>query len=527
MAPPDARRRGFFLEGDKLFIIIQFPLSDIRSFIKKNADRLLLPTFPIPETDKEFIRSLGISRDRIQGGLHSWPGEEVYCDAHRAIRFPDAFFGISVPGIDEELRVRCGFRRFYSDGNVVSRVEVGIKLERYPESVWQYKQAYKFNQIISIINSILSIPVTIHLPENGTKSCSLIKSGPYLSSHYLQASTKKRNGKIAKTESWWMSSGKPIILIEVEPYEFGLYFSEEKLTKIRNDFSVELSHFRMELEGKKFGAWLISKLAYFPKIKDRMRRLRVHLSRLHSERESLRQVLRLITRKKLNCKRGSTESDDLQEYLSSMTSLLEKKKRAGCRQSEFLKAIQNFEDMVKPGERTSLLNQLSKIDIRKNLLNRIEQITRPVEDDTSPIYILGANASINIGKEQTIGGNTMSKTEITIGDNAYIIGDIITADTINDSFNNVASSDCDQELKEKTTELISVVAKMCENLPNDKAQEAARDLRAITAELTSKSPRQKWYEVSSEGLIEAAKAVGEIGKPVIKILHEIGKLFGF
>lgn len=53
------------------------------------------------------------------------------------------------------------------------------------------------------------------------------------------------------------------------------------------------------------------------------------------------------------------------------------------------------------------------------------------------------------------------------------------------------------------------------------AEQVARDLETLTAEATSKEPRRKWWELSIEGLKDAAKNIGEIGKPVLELATRI------
>ena len=63
----------------------------------------------------------------------------------------------------------------------------------------------------------------------------------------------------------------------------------------------------------------------------------------------------------------------------------------------------------------------------------------------------------------------------------------------------------DPELKKKLQELAEQVAEMVKEAPEETAERAARDLEALTAEAISKEPRRKWYELSAEGLMDAAK----------------------
>jgi hypothetical protein len=97
------------------------------------------------------------------------------------------------------------------------------------------------------------------------------------------------------------------------------------------------------------------------------------------------------------------------------------------------------------------------------------------------------------------------------------IGDInqVAADTISNAFNKVSQSSASEELKVELEKLNKAVTEMVKLLPEEKQREVAQDLKTLTDEATSSSPRKKWYELSAEGLIGAAKAVGEIATPVI------------
>lgn len=97
------------------------------------------------------------------------------------------------------------------------------------------------------------------------------------------------------------------------------------------------------------------------------------------------------------------------------------------------------------------------------------------------------------------------------------VGDVnqVAADTINNSFNKIAKSDAPDELKQHLQKLNEAVKEMIQRLPETQQKQAAQDLQTLTDEALSKEPRRKWYELSAEGLIEAAKTVGEIAGPVI------------
>ena len=104
-------------------------------------------------------------------------------------------------------------------------------------------------------------------------------------------------------------------------------------------------------------------------------------------------------------------------------------------------------------------------------------------------------------------------------------GDVyqVAADTIKDSFNSIPES-APVELKKHLTELNAAVLEMCKSLPQERQKQVAEDLRTLTNEATSSAPRKRWYELSADGLVDAAKAVGEIAKPVVAATSAVLKL---
>ena len=102
-----------------MFLQLQFPIVDSRLFVTEKSYRLQAPAFPLASLG-EFLRLHGAIRFRQGGGVEEWSGEEVFSQANRALRFPTAISGSLIRSL-----FKCVFRRFYSDGEAVARIEVG------------------------------------------------------------------------------------------------------------------------------------------------------------------------------------------------------------------------------------------------------------------------------------------------------------------------------------------------------------------------------------------------------------------
>jgi hypothetical protein len=111
----------------------------------------------------------------------------------------------------------------------------------------------------------------------------------------------------------------------------------------------------------------------------------------------------------------------------------------------------------------------------------------------------------------------MTQIDVKLGNGVTIHGDFVVSNSIKDSFNKVVSSNAPDELKDLLKKLATAVGKMTEQLPKESAQQVARDLDTLVAEATSPAPRTQWWQLSIEGLKEAAQDIGEIGKPVLQL----------
>jgi hypothetical protein len=140
------------------------------------------------------------------------------------------------------------------------------------------------------------------------------------------------------------------------------------------------------------------------------------------------------------------------------------------------------------------------------------------------LHVYGAeiicNAVNNVYKEV----KHMNQISVDIGDGTVIKGDFVVANSIRNSFNKVDSSEASQEIKTLLKDLTKAVASMTEGMPEPKGAEVARDLDVLTAEATSQYPRREWWELSMDGLTKAARAMAEVGLPVIDILVKLAPL---
>lgn len=144
------------------------------------------------------------------------------------------------------------------------------------------------------------------------------------------------------------------------------------------------------------------------------------------------------------------------------------------------------------------------------------------ENAKTALILLGESHLLAV-VENVEGDYIMSgdKNSITLGDSNIVYGNVVAANLIEESFNQANSAQIASDLRDLLKELAIAVGKISENVSEASAEEAARDLKFLTAEAISKSPRKKYWQVSVDGLIKAAENVGEIGKPVLDLVAKI------
>jgi small GTP-binding protein len=137
------------------------------------------------------------------------------------------------------------------------------------------------------------------------------------------------------------------------------------------------------------------------------------------------------------------------------------------------------------------------------------------------VYIRDSEVVIKSGTNIERYNQMTQEKVINIGNGNTINAPVVVADQIENSFNTVAESDITGELKELLDKLINQVNEAAKVVPEEAAESMARDVESLSKEVVSSKPRRKWYEMSIEGLKEAARAVGEVGKPILVTVSEL------
>lgn len=486
-----------------IFVGIGFPFVDVRDFVHLPTHQLSVPRFPLASPEREFIRSFGPLEPRVGGGLDEWAGEEVYGRAATALRFPNRLEKKNLGTEALPYNAPFTFRRFYSNGRI-ARLEVGIRL-----NAGAALKPLEPNDCLEIVQNCLNLGVKVLSSQRRTfTSCALIDAGELLAEHYLRATTARSDGQLPPVEKWWFTAGDPVVLFHYRPASLVAALPPHARTvQIDQGQDFTIANLRLLRDRKPIKVWLLGSDPASDT--DRLRRLRIHLFRLHTEREGLKEVLRLIRSGHLTLPPGS--SDPIQEYLDEAISLMERPQRFGLDQAALVDSAKYLFELITPGEKATILTQVKQA--RRNVVKKVEGITSKSVESASVSYIIN-----NYGP----GDVNMDNKSITMG-NVTNTGNfsVVVADTIERSFNTAAQAQASDALKDELKKLATQVAELAKQLPPEKAEEAARDLEALTKEAVSPQPRRKWYELSAEGLIEAATTVAQIGTPIAATVKTI------
>jgi hypothetical protein len=136
------------------------------------------------------------------------------------------------------------------------------------------------------------------------------------------------------------------------------------------------------------------------------------------------------------------------------------------------------------------------------LLGDVIDINKSLEHESRP--------PVHIQVDYIEGDKTMTEIKQTIRDST-IQGSVVAAERIKESFNIIEKADIPDELKEQISQLTKAVETMLKELPKEKAEEVAGDMKMLVQQTASEKPNPRWYNVSIDGLVAAVQNLGKLG----------------
>lgn len=464
-----------------MFLLLLQPVADFRPLLTAaSMSRLGRPNWPGANPEQDFVRSLGLVRLRRRGGVEDWAGEDKYADASLALRLPDQLRLLPLVGGPLVAHASRVLRRFYSAG-VVCRFETGMRLrllEGPPGDA---------TDTVRLIAACVTIPARV---RNGAQAAPLVATGKALATHYLAASTNRKVAVVS--QPWWAAAGSPAIMIEFDGQDGLALPPHARAVSTPGIGSEPLHHAWLQLAGQRCSTWLLRSDTGANLTE--LRKLRIHLLRLHTERECLRLLLQAVSDGHIKLDADLAQSDAVQDYLDRAMPAVTQPVRDGVVQAELVEVARCAIGLALPGQAASFEVMRRQMAVKVQRYIRRSEIAAPVVTN--------------------IFGDQMN-THIQLG-NVSVSGDfnLVTAQNIQNSFNKAAGSEVDEPLKAALKELTLQVASLAKQLPAEDAERVSKDLGMLTAEAVSKTPRKQWYELSASGLIEAAKTVADLAAPM-------------
>ncbi len=327
-------------------ITLQHPLGDVRPFVIGETGRLDRPRWLNPVYDSDFVRSVGVVRERPRGGVRPWPAEQTFCSAARLLRFPAPLAAWAGPHASHPAvrSLQFSARRLFDNGEAVSRVEV--TLANPPR-----RPPLAADSAFDLVLRATQLPVQVR----GTGSPQPLKdAGAAIAPALLEATTCVHTAP----EPDWLAIGRPVVLVEHARREVGAPLIADA-RRPALDLPGISAHL-LRLDG--LSLWLVATGADVAA--DQVRQLRIHLLRLHAEREALGIVLDALAGGRL----AGREDDPvafsrLERYLQRAAGFLRREKVYGHSQPELLEIAYGADDLVSPGRRETLLEYLEQASL--------------------------------------------------------------------------------------------------------------------------------------------------------------------
>jgi hypothetical protein len=496
-----------------MFVGACLPLTDVRTFVPGDTGRLKQPTWPnisLPTQpqiarEREFVRACGPAEHRQRGGPDTWPGEHAYVKSHHLMRFVGELGGsLSAPIL---RGARCTFRRLYC-APPRARFEVGIRL--HPSA--------DLEPIAAVLDAVGSIPLRANprnvVGEVDADEVALVSAGTRLSELFSQASTSRKF--VGETQRWWVAPAAPLFVVETgNPVAAEQLRSIGAVQKPEAPNGTTLLHVYDQRVG--VHVWLIAHESGAVAPDPELRQLRIHLVRLHEERETLKYVLQRLAREQLTLGGDSEASTRLDSYLTYAATKFEQNSFHGIGIEGTLRVAYGAESLVSDADWATLRDTLEQSRQLTRTIERVVQADRdrqPIQP-TAPVQNFFGSVTMTDDHSITIGGGE--------GDVTLTGVNIALGDRIRQSNSNVKTSGASDAVKSTMEEIQNELVKLLPKLPPEDAEKATASFDRLSKAATEPKPDRKWWEVSASGLLEAANAVADAGKPLVKLL---GTLFG-
>jgi hypothetical protein len=494
----DGRRHGY---GAAVLVVVQHPIVDIRGMLTTPSGMIGTPDWVTPEhLRNEFVRGLGAVRKRERKGIQPWPGEGYYVDSRAGLRFA------STTQWSKELgsEFKPVFRRYFSDGTV-GRLEVGLR------TPWLLGAGVDSEPGAAAIGA-LRVPVRV----GDAKPTPFVEIGERFARFFLEATTvTEARRRPDRVEFWWTAAGSPLAVCELDPEELTPSAAAEVSSHLANSEpgSVLVEQRWLTVDGFRVSLWFV--IARPDSAPEVIRRLRIHVSRLHAEHEAFRAVLRLCAHRKLDV----DASDDVRTYIDERAGLLLRRHFAGFPQKELLEMILDRWEAGYEDDLTTMRvveARLTSVGLSRKL-DGVASLVGPrasAQSGAGNQFILTQGAVLqvtyndhSVDQSVSVSGNTGPVAGVQGGGgNEQSIGSI--QQTVND-------------LPQLARDLVGAVSELRGQLPDEQVDEVSDYASAIQDEAQKATPDKGKITRFLDKITSWGKKVGPPALSVLSVAAQI------
>lgn len=471
-----------------MLVIIQFPIFDLRKFYDSEFQPLVSWNSILDkDINKEFIRSMGPLTSR-KNGANSYGDEAVFAKSKNAIRFNSLpMISLTKEGVRKKKYIKPIFRRFYFDGDICSKYEIGFPLK--------LNKTDQLDQdiFLDFIKSLFTCSVTIPIPFKESKEIPLICAGESLSQQYRYASTPRK--KCENSNLNGVFCGSICIYVDKKKSE-NFNPSLFKKSIFLKEYEANVSLYRVSLLNREIKLWLTES-----EFENSSREIRIAILKQNVFREAIQVVLKQIELNKLLPKYRSDESNALQEFLKGCFSNYFKNKSIDNNVTGVYDLVIQIEDKFGVINRIALENNLKKqIRIRGNYFNSTIRYLDSMENDN---------------KASRIQNITIQATNVI-----YSERDIIQ--TINDSFNHIENANISKELSDLLKKITEETTSLIKSIADPEKQKSILDsLNGMSKEVSKAKKEPSGFLKFYNTFVDTLKTIGETGLPIINMVEKV------
>lgn len=472
-----------------MFIVLQIPLIDGRRLHSTDATLLRKPTWAGPrDAGHEFLRSMGVIRERKRGGVRGWQSEDIFCSASHWLKCERTPSHYLPPG-----NWTPAFSRWMGDGRLMCRLELGWRLRLDPSSTrdlsalpWIAPDLFRLKARLNFRGRSHSINLGA-LPKRAL-------------SVYTTISTRHRVDQSTRPQGI-PRLGRVLMYIEFQENELDSANANWTQVNLGPDLACDVSIWTASLQcsGISVAAYATRRGPSEEKNRALWRQIRLNILRMHSEIEGLDELTRWIQDGEpswLNTERPEVLNHVLARAIARLRpDRGDLADHLGFRVAR--KAIETGTD----GQIDRVLGEIRTIH-EQLPTPRIAHLLRMLQ---IPSGTIPPNIDLSMNKT----ANNIVTNVGTMSGGQIVNAQGGAGSTVSAS----AQAGIDAaSLSEAMTSLEKAITDVLPRIPDTNTRQ---ELEMRLRDLKKQDKDPKWYEVTAQGLKDAAMTIGEIATPVV------------